>query len=37
MALAARPCFLMPGPDAPADEVAEGLNVIRNLGSAIAR
>lgn len=37
MALAARPCFLMPGPYAPADEVAEGLNVIRNLGSAIAR
>ena len=36
MALAARPCFLMPSPYATPEEVAEGLNVIRNLGSAIA-
>jgi len=35
LALAARPCFLMPGPYAPSEEVDEGLNVIRNLGSAI--
>ena len=35
LALAARPCFLMPGPYAPRQEVDEGLNVIRNLGSAI--
>jgi len=35
MALAARPCFLMPGPYAPRDEVAAGLNLIRNLAAAI--
>ena len=35
LALAARPCFLMPSPYAPADEVAAGLNLIRNLGAAI--
>lgn len=35
LAMAARPCFLMPGPYAPREEVAEGLNVIRNLRSAI--
>ncbi len=35
LALAARPCFLMPGPYAPREAVAEGLNVIRNLRSAI--
>jgi double-stranded uracil-DNA glycosylase len=35
MALAARPCFLMPGPYAPRADVEEGLNVIRNLRSAI--
>ena len=34
-ALAARPCFLMPGPYAPRDEVAAGLNLIRNLAAAI--
>ena len=37
MALAARPCFLMPGPYAPTDEVTAGLNLIRNLGAAIER
>ena len=35
LALAARPCFLVPGPYAPREEVDEGLNVIRNLRSAI--
>jgi len=35
MALAARPCFLMPGPYAPRAEVDQGLNLLRNLGSAI--
>lgn len=35
LALAARPCFLMPGPYAPSAEVDEGLNFLRNLGSAI--
>jgi len=28
--MAARPCFLMPGPYAPGEEVAAGLNLIRN-------
>ncbi len=31
IALAGRPCFLMPGPYAPRDEVDEGLTVLRNL------
>lgn len=35
MALAARPCFLMPGPYAPGDEVDAGLNFIRNLAAAL--
>ena len=34
-ALAARPCFLMPGPYAPRADVEAGLSVIRNLRSAI--
>ena len=37
MALAARPCFLMPGPYAARDEVTAGLNLIRNLSAAIER
>jgi G:T/U-mismatch repair DNA glycosylase len=37
LALAARPCFLMPGPYAPPGEVDAGLNLIRNLGAAIRR
>ena len=37
LALAARPCFLMPGPYAPRSEVAAGINLIRNLGAAIER
>ncbi|MCU0483526.1 MAG: hypothetical protein MUC54_04535 [Chloroflexi bacterium] len=35
LALAARPCFLMPGPFASRHDVDEGLNVLRNLRSAI--
>ena len=37
LAMAARPCFLMPGPYAPRGDVEEGLNMIRNLRSAIER
>ena len=37
LAMAARPCFLMPGPYASRETVDEGLNVIRNLRSAIER
>jgi len=35
LALAARPCFLMPGPYAPREDVEAGLNLIRNLAHAI--
>jgi double-stranded uracil-DNA glycosylase len=35
VALSGRPCFLMPGPYAPREEVDEGLNFIRNLGAAL--
>lgn len=35
VALAGRPCFLMPGPFAPTEEVDEGLNFLRNLASAL--
>jgi TDG/mug DNA glycosylase family protein len=37
VALAGRPCFLMPGPYAPAAEVDAGLNLIRNLGASLPR
>jgi TDG/mug DNA glycosylase family protein len=37
VALAGRPCFLMPGPYAPRDEVDEGLNLLRNLAAALPR
>ncbi len=37
VALGGRPCFLMPGPYAPRDEVAEGLNFLRNLGASLPR
>jgi double-stranded uracil-DNA glycosylase len=37
VALAGRPCFLMPGPYAPSDEVAAGLNLLRNLGASLPR
>jgi hypothetical protein len=35
VALAGRPCFLMPGPYAPVEQVEEGLNFLRNLASAL--
>ncbi len=35
VALAGRPCFLMPGPYAPTEEVDEGLNFLRNLAAAL--
>jgi hypothetical protein len=35
VALAGRPCFLMPGPYAPVEEVDEGLNFLRNLNRTI--
>jgi TDG/mug DNA glycosylase family protein len=35
VALGGRPCFLMPGPYAPTEEVDEGLNFLRNLAAAL--
>lgn len=35
VALAGRPCFLMPGPYAPPAEVDQGLNFIRNLQASL--
>jgi TDG/mug DNA glycosylase family protein len=35
VALAGRPCFLMPGPYAPRADVDAGLNFLRNLASAL--
>jgi len=35
VALAGRPCVLMPGPYAPAEQVDEGLNFLRNLVAAL--
>ena len=37
VALSGRPCFVMPGPYAPAAEVDAGLNLIRNLGASLPR
>ncbi|HEU0237022.1 MAG TPA: uracil-DNA glycosylase family protein [Candidatus Limnocylindrales bacterium] len=37
VALAGRPCFLMPGPYAPRTEVDAGLNLLRNLAAALPR
>ncbi|MEO5940912.1 MAG: uracil-DNA glycosylase family protein [Candidatus Limnocylindrales bacterium] len=37
VALSGRPCFLMPGPYAPAKEVSAGLNYLRNLGASLPR
>ena len=37
VALAGRPCFLMPGPYAPTEEVDEGLNFLRNLAASLPR
>jgi TDG/mug DNA glycosylase family protein len=35
VALGGRPCFLMPGPYAPVEEVDEGLNFLRNLDASL--
>jgi TDG/mug DNA glycosylase family protein len=35
IALAGRPCVLMPGPYAPIEQVDEGLNFVRNLVAAL--
>ena len=35
VALAGRPCFLMPGPYAPATDVRAGLNLLRNLVASL--
>ncbi len=35
VALAGRPCVLMPGPYAPTEQVDEGINFLRNLGSSL--
>ena len=35
IALAGRPCFLMPGPYAPTEQVDEGLNLLRNLAASL--
>ncbi len=35
MALAGRPCFLMPGPYATTEQVDEGLNLLRNLVASL--
>ena len=37
VALSGRPCFLMPGPYAPAEEVVSALNFVRNLGASLPR
>ena len=35
VALAGRPCFLMPGPYAPVESVDEGVNFLRNLAASL--
>ena len=37
VALSGRPCFLMPGPYAPREQVAPALNFLRNLGASLPR
>lgn len=37
VALSGRPCFLMPAPYAPREQVGEALNFIRNLGASLPR
>jgi double-stranded uracil-DNA glycosylase len=37
VALSGRPCFLMPGPYAPAAQVDAALNFLRNLGASLPR
>jgi TDG/mug DNA glycosylase family protein len=36
VALGGRPCILMPGPYAPTQQVAEGVNLLRNLAGILA-
>jgi hypothetical protein len=35
VALSGRPCFLLPGRDASSEEIAEGLNLLRNLAASL--
>jgi TDG/mug DNA glycosylase family protein len=35
VALAGRPCFLLPGPYAPTEQVDEGINFLRNLAASL--
>ena len=35
VALAGRPCFLLPGPYAPVESVDEGINFLRNLAASL--
>ena len=35
VALAGRPCVLMPGPYGPVESVDEGINFLRNLAGAL--
>ena len=35
VALAGRPCFLMPGPYATTEQVDEGINFLRNLAASL--
>jgi TDG/mug DNA glycosylase family protein len=35
VAIGGRPCFLMPGPYAPREEVTAGLNLLRNLAASL--
>lgn len=37
VALSGRPCFLMPGPYAPTEQVSAALNFFRNLGASLPR
>jgi TDG/mug DNA glycosylase family protein len=37
VALSGRPCFLMPGPYAPREQVEAALNYLRNLGASLPR
>jgi hypothetical protein len=37
VAMAGRPCVLLPGPDASAESVEEGVNFLRNLAASLPR
>jgi TDG/mug DNA glycosylase family protein len=37
VALGGRPCFLMPGPYAPTEQVDQGLNFLRNVAASLPR